>query len=258
MKICPQCSQAYDDDTNFCLNDGATLIASTAATTAPQIEMPTVIRSSPAVIPIQQTFEQPFQQPFQTPAVPAVQAGSGGGSGLLYLVVALIVLLLVGGAAGLGLYFLRGSSSGPEVTSNQPATDSGSTAGGKSADGNRDNENRREDLGEEKEKLRADQEKLDAEKRRLEEERKALEQKKKQTPLPTPPPAQDNFRTAYIIDPPSNVRATPNGRIICVIRGLNTPIRIIGYTGVRDGNGAWYYTNACGGRGVIHSTQFRY
>ncbi|MBK8813337.1 MAG: hypothetical protein IPN69_21780 [Acidobacteria bacterium] len=258
MKTCPQCGQTYYDETNFCLNDGATLVASSTAPTVSQIEMPTVIRSAPAIIPIDQSFQQPFQQPFQQafPAQPP-QTESGGGSGLLYFVVGLILLVIVGAGVGLGIYFLSGPSNGPTETVNKSKTDSGATAG-KTDETKADNDNKKDELDDEKEKLKAEQEKLDLEKKRLEDERKALEAKKKMTPLPTIQPPVDNSRTAYVIDPPSNIRATPNGRIICVVRGLNTPVRILGSTGVRDSNGLWYITDACGSRGVIHSTQIRF
>lgn len=256
MKTCPQCNQVYYDDTNFCLNDGATLLPASQITTAPQIEMPTVVRSAPVVIPAQQTFEaQSFQQPFQPQFAPPVQpAAKGGGSGLVYALLGVVLFLLVGTAVGLGIYFLRSPSNGSKEPANKPSADS--VAGGKTVTPTPDDKNKRDEIDEEKEKLKSEQQKLDEQKKKLEEEKKALEQQKKTTPLPTP--VQDNSRTAYIIDPPSNVRATPNGRIICVIRGAGTPIRILGSTGVRDSNGLWYVTDACGSRGVIHSTQIRF
>ncbi len=258
MKTCPQCGQTYHEDTNFCLTDGATLISSVAPTVA-QIEIPTLIRSSPTVIPVEQphstSFQQPFQQPFQQSIPPPVPAASGGGGGFLWVAVGLALLLILGAGIGLGLYFVSGPANNSNETVAELKKDSGASAGGKSTE---ENDNKRDELDDEKEKLKSDQQKLDAEKRRLEEERKALEAKKKMTPPPTIPPPTDNFRTAYVIDPPSNVRATPNGRVVCVIRGLNTPIRILGSTGVRDSNGLWYITDACGSRAVIHSTQIRF
>lgn len=255
MKTCPQCNQVYYDDTNFCLNDGTTLVPASQITTAPQIEMPTVVRNAPVVIPAQQTFEaqsfqQPFQQQFATPVQPAAK---GGGSGLVYAVLGFVLLLIVGAGVGLGIYFLRTPSNGSTEPANKPSTDS--VAGGKTVTPTPEDKNKRDEIDEEKEKLKSEQQKLEEQKKKLDEEKKALEQQKK-TPPPTP--IQDNSRTAYIIDPPSNVRATPNGRIICVIRGIGTPIRILGSTGVRDNNGTWYVTDACGGRGVIHSTQIRF
>ncbi|MEE3719636.1 hypothetical protein V2H45_23115 [Tumidithrix elongata RA019] len=58
-------------------------------------------------------------------------------------------------------------------------------------------------------------------------------------------------RSAWVIDPPSNVRATPNGSIIC---SIPTRQRITTYGSV----GSWYYTDACGEMGVIHNSQIRF
>ena len=35
-------------------------------------------------------------------------------------------------------------------------------------------------------------------------------------------------------------------------------VNILGTTNVRDSNGTWYYTDACGRQGVVHSTQIRF
>ncbi len=242
MKICPQCGQNYDDDVNFCLTDGANLDFSSAPTIA-SVEMPTVIRSSPAIIPIEQqpSFQQQFQPQFP-PAQPVAPTRSG--SGLLYAVIGFLVFVIVAGGIGFTIYALR-----PAANDDRGKATSNSTPSGGSKD----------EISDEKEKLKADQDRLDEERRKLEQDKKALDEKKKQTPTPmqTPPP-QTQYRMAYIIDPPTNVRATPNGRIICVIRQRNAPVSIIGPTGVTDSNGTWYYTDACGQRGVIHSSQFRY
>jgi hypothetical protein len=57
-------------------------------------------------------------------------------------------------------------------------------------------------------------------------------------------------RTAFVIDPPSNVRETPNGSIICALprRSINT------YGAV----GNWYRTDACGRMGFIHISQLQF
>ena len=55
---------------------------------------------------------------------------------------------------------------------------------------------------------------------------------------------------AVVFDPPSNVRMTPNGRIICSVNRV-TPINIYG-----SENG-WYVTDACGQMGYIHQSQIR-
>jgi hypothetical protein len=58
-------------------------------------------------------------------------------------------------------------------------------------------------------------------------------------------------RTAVVFDPPSNVRTAPNGNVLCSIRQPMT-VNIYGSTG------EWYYTDACGTTGVIHSSQIRF
>lgn len=239
MKTCPQCGQNYDDEINFCLTDGTTLDWSSAPTVA-SVEMPTVIRSAPAIIPVEQPS---FQQPFQPQIPPAQPQPARSGSGFLWAVIAFLLFLIIAGGVGFTVYLMR-----PTTDDRGKATSNSTPSGGS-----------KDEISEEKEKLKADQERLDEEREKLEKDKKALEEKKKQTPTPMPtlpPPTQS--RTAYIIDPPTNVRATPNGRIICVIRQRNAPVSIIGSTGVTDSNGTWYFTDACGTRGVIHSSQFRY
>ncbi len=55
---------------------------------------------------------------------------------------------------------------------------------------------------------------------------------------------------AVVFDPPSNVRITANGRIICSVNQVK-PINIYG-----SENG-WYVTDACGQMGYIHQSQIR-
>lgn len=55
---------------------------------------------------------------------------------------------------------------------------------------------------------------------------------------------------ATVIDPPSNVRRTPNGEILCVVQESTD---IITY-GEAEG---WFYTYVCGQEGRIHHTQVR-
>lgn len=57
-------------------------------------------------------------------------------------------------------------------------------------------------------------------------------------------------RTARVIDPPSNVRATPNGRIICSLG--RTQIQVF------EPTGSWYRTNVCGTNGYIHKSQIQF
>jgi len=61
--------------------------------------------------------------------------------------------------------------------------------------------------------------------------------------------AQNN--QAVIFAPPSNVRATPNGQVICSIKVVTT-INTYGYK-----NG-WYVTDVCGRNGYIHESQIRW
>lgn len=57
--------------------------------------------------------------------------------------------------------------------------------------------------------------------------------------------------SAVVFDPPSNVRDSPNGNVLCSINSV-TAIATYGSTG------DWYYTDACGSMGVIHSSQVRF
>lgn len=225
MKKCPQCNQIYDNDTNFCLSDGTTLVLDSGFT-SPNVEIPTVIGNAPFVPP---NYLPPRQAKSETPV-------------FTYLAIGLLTLIIGGGIVGAAVYFLTKSDEKGNSNTNVS------------------NENSKKDeLADEKERLKAQQDKLDEEKKRLADERKDLENKKKQTPLPTVAPSVQNpSRTAYIIDPPSNIRAAPNGTVICVARTRGTVVNILGSTGISDNNGTWYYTDYCGRQGVIHSTQIRF
>jgi hypothetical protein len=63
-----------------------------------------------------------------------------------------------------------------------------------------------------------------------------------------------NYRvkTARVFSPPSNVRTEPNGNTICT---LQSKTRITTY-GRYEGSD-WFYTDACGKLGIIHSSQIR-
>ncbi len=56
---------------------------------------------------------------------------------------------------------------------------------------------------------------------------------------------------AVIFDPPSNIRTSPNGEILCSIKNTKS-ISIYGSIG------SWDYTDVCGDMGVIHSSQIRF
>lgn len=58
------------------------------------------------------------------------------------------------------------------------------------------------------------------------------------------------IRKAVVFAPPSNIRAVPNGQILCSVRST-TSINIYSY---RDG---WYETDYCGS-GYIHQSQVKF
>jgi hypothetical protein len=74
-------------------------------------------------------------------------------------------------------------------------------------------------------------------------------------PRPSPPttssPPTASTGVAIVFDPPSNVRKSPDGAILCSVR-KKTTINIYGSTG------SWYYTDVCGNMGVIHSDQITF
>lgn len=65
------------------------------------------------------------------------------------------------------------------------------------------------------------------------------------------PVRNSSARRAFVFDPPSNIRYEPNGAVLC---SITTPITINIYGSV----GSWYYTDACGETGVVHSSQIRF
>lgn len=56
---------------------------------------------------------------------------------------------------------------------------------------------------------------------------------------------------AIVFDPPSNVRMSPNGSILCSVK-RKTTINIYG------SSGSWYNTDVCGTMGVISGDQIRF
>ncbi len=64
-------------------------------------------------------------------------------------------------------------------------------------------------------------------------------------------PANTTAGAGIVFDPPSNIRATPNGAILCAVTRRGT-IPIQG----REGD--WYRTDFCGTPGYIHSGQLRF
>lgn len=69
----------------------------------------------------------------------------------------------------------------------------------------------------------------------------------------TAPSFNEGIAIGVVFDPPSNVRSSPNGSIICTIQEL-TAIELSGGV-VGDG---WLRTNFCGRSGVIHQSQILY
>jgi len=68
----------------------------------------------------------------------------------------------------------------------------------------------------------------------------------------TAPSFNEGIAIGVVFDPPSKIRRTPNGEVVCTIQDV-TGIALAG--GV-TGDGQWYRTTVCGG-GVIHQSQVR-
>jgi hypothetical protein len=240
MKKCLQCEQIYGDETNFCLSDGAALVSVSGSFTAPG-ETPTVFSGSPAPTNFPAA-------PFIPPAASTAPRPAGKSNALLIIAGVGIFVLLAGGALIALVMYSLNSAGKPDAN---PAVSNANDEPNKNA-----SSRQKSDGDEAAENLKKQPEKLDKDRRKLEEERRRLEtQKTPPTPAPT---VSGSVTTAVIIDPPSNIRATPNGAVICVARSRGTIVNILGSTGVADNNGTWYYTDYCGARGVIHSTQIRF
>jgi hypothetical protein len=64
-------------------------------------------------------------------------------------------------------------------------------------------------------------------------------------------PAVSSAGAAIVFDPPSNIRANPNGKILCSVTSRGSiPIQGI--------EGDWYKTDYCGTSGYIHKGQVRF
>lgn len=247
MKQCPQCQQIYSDDTNFCLTDGATLVPVSGSFTT-QTEMPTVVRqAAPTVYIPTETPPSYGGAPFIPPISSAPPESNKTNTLLIAALVGLLALIVGGAVVGLVMYgVFKTDKANTNIANNSSSADK--TTKSPTPDGKSDEDERAD-------KLKQEQDKLERDRQKLEEERKALEEKKKKTQQ-TPPPRSGT--TAVIIDPPSNIRAAPNGTVICIARTRGTVINILGSTGVYDNNGVWYYTDYCGRQGVIHSSQIRF
>jgi hypothetical protein len=245
MKKCLQCEQVYGDETNFCLSDGTTLVSVAGSFTVPD-ETPTVFGNAPAPTVYSSTPLPTAQNnpQFIPPVASAPPPESSKSSTLLIALVVGFFALVVGGAVvGLVMYGLsKTDNTNVANVSNSADKSNRNSSDGQKSENNTNAQN-----------LKQQQEKLERDKQKLEDERKALEAKKKEATT-TP----SSSRTAVIIDPPSNIRSTPNGTVLCIARTRGTVVNILGSTGVSDSNGVWYYTDYCGRQGVIHSSQIRF
>lgn len=158
-----------------------------------------------------------------------------------FLIVAVAIIIV----AGFGACSSNRSDSVSANSSATPVSAAGAQAG--------DNKNTEQNtLDAEKEKLEKERAKLEKEKQDLKDE-KAKTEKLKNASSPT----QDVSLVVSTVNPPSNVRDSPNGKILCTVKEQGTLVKLYGSTDITDNNGEWFYTKHCGGKmGVIHSTQF--
>ncbi len=64
----------------------------------------------------------------------------------------------------------------------------------------------------------------------------------------TQPSQSVGSQSWFVFAPPSNVRVSPNGSVLCVLRSP-VSIRVSGFSG------QWAITDVCGSRGYIHNSQ---
>ena len=60
-----------------------------------------------------------------------------------------------------------------------------------------------------------------------------------------------SVKKGVVFNPPSNIRISPNGTVICsveTVRNIN----------IYDSSQGWYVTDACGKKGYIHNSQIRF
>jgi len=70
-------------------------------------------------------------------------------------------------------------------------------------------------------------------------------------PISPAPERTATTQTALVYDPSSNVRATPNGQILC-------SVDTVSYINIYGHIGDWYDTDVCGVNGVIHISQISF
>ncbi len=148
------------------------------------------------------------------------------------------VLLVIAGS-------FSACGSNPAITSNNQTSSTIAPASGGEI-----NQNQSSDpINDEKEKLQKEREKLEKEKQELKDEKAKTEKMKD-----AKPPSSELVDTFMVTDPPTNIRDSPNGKVLCVAKKQEL-IKSFGSTGISDNNGEWFYTNYCGKMGVIHSSQ---
>jgi hypothetical protein len=64
-------------------------------------------------------------------------------------------------------------------------------------------------------------------------------------------PTRSSVGAAFVFDPPSNIRSSPNGAILCSVRTRT-------YIDVYGRSGQWHATDFCGSPGYIHQNQLRF
>lgn len=64
-------------------------------------------------------------------------------------------------------------------------------------------------------------------------------------------PTVSSYGAAIVFDPPSNIRSTPNGNILCSVTSRGT-------IPIKGREGDWYQTDYCGSLGYIHKGQVRF
>lgn len=147
-------------------------------------------------------------------------------------------------------FILTACSSKSDAPTNSSPTNNASATGigGNAVNANSEAEN----LAKEKAKLEQEKAKLEKENQSLKDEKAKTEKLKDATP-----PSSEITNTVSTVNPPSNIRDSPNGKILCVVKKQATMVKIYGSTDITDNNGEWFYTKHCGGKiGVIHSSQF--
>lgn len=147
-------------------------------------------------------------------------------------------------------------SGGAACASNQksstPAADQAPVSGSAGSQAGNANNQEQTAIDAEKEKLQKERARLEKEKQDLKDEKAKTEKLKDASP-----PSADVSTIVSTVNPPSNVRDSPNGKILCTVKTQGTMVRLYGSTDITDNNGEWFYTKHCGGKmGVIHSSQF--